>query len=166
MINAEIFREYDIRGVVGRDYDEKFAYALGQSLIAYMRERGVSGDPIVTVGQDARLSSPGIAKALSEGLASCGAKVVRLGLVTTPISYFSMFEYPGAQGGMMVTGSHNPPEYNGFKISFGKTTIFGEEIQALRRIMEKGQFPKGNGSIIEHDIFPAYIERYKKSLHP
>ncbi len=164
MINAEIFREYDIRGVVGRDYDETFAYALGQGFMAYMRERGVTGDPIITVGEDARLSSPGIAKALSEGLAACGAKVVRLGLVTTPISYFSMFEYPGAKGGVMVTGSHNPPEYNGFKISFGKSTIFGEEIQKLRRLMERGRFPEGHGSITGHDIFPAYLARYEKEF--
>lgn len=164
MFIAEIFREYDIRGVVGRDYDEKFAYELGQAFVTYMHERGISGEPIVTVGQDARLSSPGIAKALSEGLASCGARVVRLGLVTTPISYFSMFAYPGTAGGVMVTGSHNPPEYNGFKISFGKSTIFGDEIQALRKIMERRSYIAAKGSISEHDIFPAYIERYKSEF--
>ncbi|MCM2280523.1 MAG: phosphomannomutase/phosphoglucomutase [Bdellovibrionaceae bacterium] len=164
MFNPEIFREYDIRGVVGKDYDEKFAFALGQSFVTYLLEHGKGDDPIVTVGQDARLSSPAIAQALSEGLMSAGANVVRLGLVTTPISYFSMFEYPGAQGGIMVTGSHNPPEYNGFKISFGKSTIFGEEIQKLRAIMDRGQFPKSQGSMSHHDIFPTYIERYKKEF--
>lgn len=164
MINAEIFREYDIRGVVGRDFDEKFAFMLGQSFMTYMRERGAAADSVVTVGQDARLSSPEIAQSICDGLASCGAQVVRLGLVTTPISYFSMFEYPGAQGGIMVTGSHNPPEYNGFKISFGKSTIFGEEIQKLRMIMERGQFPTGQGSITSHDIFPTYLARYKKEF--
>ena len=164
MINAEIFREYDIRGVVGKDYDEKFAHDLGRAFVTYMKERGGSNNPIITLGQDARLSSPGIAQALSEGLAKSGAQVVRLGLVTSPISYFSMFEYPGAEGGFMVTGSHNPPEYNGFKISHGKTTIFGADIQELRRIMERGKFVEGNGSVKEHDIFPAYIARYKKEF--
>lgn len=164
MFNPEIFREYDIRGVVGSDYDQNFAFALGQSFMAYLQEHGAGERPIVTVGQDARLSSPAIAQALSEGLAASGAQVVRLGLVTTPISYFSMFEYPGAKGGIMVTGSHNPPEYNGFKVSFGKSTIFGAEIQKLRTLMEAGRFPKGNGTITTHDIFPAYLERYKKEF--
>ena len=163
-MNPVIFREYDIRGVVGKDYDEKFAHDLGRAFVTYMKVRGGSNNPIITLGQDARLSSPGIAQALSEGLAKSGAQVVRLGLVTSPISYFSMFEYPGAEGGFMVTGSHNPPEYNGFKISHGKTTIFGADIQELRRIMERGKFVEGNGSVKEHDIFPAYIARYKKEF--
>jgi phosphomannomutase len=164
MINPEIFREYDIRGVVGRDYDENFAHDLGRAFITYMREHGSSANPIITLGQDARLSSPGIAKALAEGLSKSGAHVVRLGMVTSPISYFSMFEYKGAEGGFMVTGSHNPPEYNGFKISLGKTTIFGAEIQELRKIMERGQYVEGQGSVKDHDIFPAYLERYKKEF--
>jgi phosphomannomutase len=166
MIKAEIFREYDIRGVVGRDYDEKFAYRLGQAFVTYLHERGAATtpNPIITVGQDARLSSPAIAQALSDGLASCGAHVVRLGLVTTPISYFSMFEYPEAKGGIMVTGSHNPPEYNGFKISLGQSTIFGDEIQALRKIMEKGKFIEGKGTTQTFDIFPKYIERYQREF--
>jgi len=163
-MNPEIFREYDIRGVVGKDFDDAFAFRLGQALVSYVRARGVSGRPLVTVGQDARLSSPSIAKALSEGIASCGADVIRLGLVTTPISYFSMFEYPGAVAGVMVTGSHNPPDYNGFKVSFGKSTIFGEEIQELRRLYEKEGFQNGHGSIRNHDIFNTYIERYKKEF--
>ena len=169
-INPEIFREYDIRGVVGRDFDKEFAFLLGQAFVIYMRERGASENPVVTLGQDARLSSPGIALALSEGLASNGAKVINLGLVTTPISYFSMFEYPKAEGGIMVTGSHNPPEYNGFKISFGKSTIFGEEIQALGQQVLRlnstsiGPGSRGGGSIESFDIFPKYIERYKKEF--
>ncbi len=164
MIKAEIFREYDIRGVVGRDYDEKFAYTLGQAFVTYVHERGFTGQPVMTIGQDARLSSPGIAQALADGMAASGARVVRLGLVTTPISYFSMFEYPGTTGGIMVTGSHNPPEYNGFKVSFGKSTIFGAEIQALYKIMVRGQFKQGEGSISTYDIFPQYIARYKNEF--
>ncbi len=164
MFNPEIFREYDIRGVVDRDYDESFAHDLGRAFVTYMRERGSSENPIITLGQDARLSGPAIVKALTDGLLKSGAHVVRLGMVTSPISYFSMFEYAGAEGGFMVTGSHNPPEYNGFKISLGKTTIFGAEIQELRKIMDRGQYVEGKGSVKDHDIFPAYIERYKKEF--
>ena len=139
-MNAEIFREYDIRGVYGKDFDEKFAHEVAQALVTYLIERGSPKNPVVTVGHDARLSSPSLSKAVCDGLQIAGAKVVFLGLVTTPISYFSMFHLDNPAGGLMITGSHNPPEYNGFKISVGKTTIFGEEIQNLRLLMEKGAF--------------------------
>lgn len=169
MINAEIFREYDIRGVYRRDFDEKFAFSLGQALVTYLVAGGNDKNPVVSVGHDARLSSPSLSKAMSEGLQSAGARVVFLGLVTTPISYFSMFHLKDAAGGIMITGSHNPPDYNGFKISVGKTTIFGDEIQELRRIMESENYAKGQGEYSEIDIFPDYVSRYKdefKNLKP
>lgn len=164
MVNGEIFREYDIRGVYGRDFDEKFAFTLGQSFVTYLIAKGAPSNLTVTVGHDARLSSPSLSKAMCEGLQSAGANVVFLGLVTTPISYFSVFHLDPAHGGIMITGSHNPPDYNGFKISAGKSTIFGEEIQALRMIMEKGDFVKGNGSFKTHDIFPGYVARYREEF--
>lgn len=157
-----IFREYDIRGVYNGDFDKDFAYQLGQSFACFLNEKGCDA-PTVTIGHDARLSSPEISQALIDGLTSSGVKVIFLGLITTPISYFSMFQLE-AQGGIMVTGSHNPPDYNGFKISFGKTTLFGNEIQRLREILAKGDFLKGEGKKEDFDIFPAYVERYKKEF--
>lgn len=164
MINAEIFREYDIRGVYKTDFDESFAFGLGQALVTYLIDHGAPKSPVVTVGHDARLSSPSLAKAVCDGMQAAGAKVVFLGLVTTPISYFSMFQLDNPAGGIMITGSHNPPEYNGFKVSVGKTTIFGEEIQNLRKIMEKGVYAKGQGAFTKFNIFDDYIARYKQEF--
>jgi phosphomannomutase/phosphomannomutase/phosphoglucomutase len=166
-INGEIFREYDIRGVVGHDFDEKFAHMLGRTFVTFLiNKRGAPKNPVITVGHDARLSSPGLAKAMAEGLQSAGAKVIFLGLITTPISYFSMFSLNDPHGGIMITGSHNPPDYNGFKISAGKSTIFGDEIQELYRIMVKGEFAQGTGSIETFNIFDKYLARYKDEFEP
>jgi phosphomannomutase / phosphoglucomutase len=164
-VSAEIFREYDIRGVVGKDFDESFAFALGQTFVTYLiANKSAPKNPVVTLGHDARLSSPSLAKAMAEGLQSAGAKVIFLGLVTTPISYFSMFHLDNPAGGIMITGSHNPPDYNGFKISVGKSTIFGEEIQELYRIMSRGEFAQGTGAYTTFDIFDDYVTRYRNEF--
>lgn len=162
MYKSFIFREYDVRGVYEKDFDLDLAKKLGQALVSFVVKKGHK-NPLMTVGYDARLSSPAITKAVVEGMQSSGARVLTLGLITTPMSYFSMFSLQAA-GGIMVTGSHNPPEYNGFKISFGKTTLFGEEIQELRKIIEANDFVTGAGTSEAHDIFPAYIERYRKEF--
>lgn len=157
-----IFREYDIRGVYNKDFDAKFAYELGRSYVTYLVKQKNVEQPRVSIGHDARLSSPEIAKSLSDGIRSCGGHVYFLGLVTSPISYFSTFTLEGLHGGVMVTGSHNPPEYNGFKVSVGKSTIFGDEIQELRKIMEAKDFAGAQqGGFETHDIFPSYLKRYK-----
>ncbi|MBY0385759.1 phosphomannomutase/phosphoglucomutase [bacterium] len=157
-----IFREYDIRGVYEKDFDLSFAEQLAKSLTSFIVKRGKS-KPLITVGYDARLSSPDIERAVVRGLESSGADVVALGLITTPISYFSMFHL-NADGGIMITGSHNPPDYNGFKISYGKSTLFGEEIQELGRLLRSSDFVTGKGSVKSHDIFPAYVEKYQKEF--
>ena len=164
-----IFREYDIRGVYKKDFDEEFAYDLGRAFATFLHQEGFIKDkstdrPVITVGNDARLSSPQLVEALSKGIASTGSQAIQLGLVTTPISYYSTFTMDKVDGAIMITGSHNPPEYNGFKISAGKATIFGEKIQRLHEIIKEGQFLEGQGSITEHDIFPDYVDRYKKEL--
>lgn len=159
-----IFREYDIRGVYKQQFDDDFAYLLGKSFAVYLKnEKGLT-NPKVAIGQDARHSGPSIVKSLTKGLMESGAHVVHLGLVTTPMCYFSTFETEGVQGAIQVTGSHNPPEYNGFKISVGKGTIFGAEIQKLRLIIEKGEFLHGTGSESKFDILPSYVQRYKKEF--
>lgn len=157
-----IFREYDIRGVYEKDFDLVFAEQLAKSLTSFIVKRGKS-KPLITVGYDARLSSPEIERAVVRGLEASGADVITLGLITTPISYFSMFHLH-ADGGFMITGSHNPPDYNGFKISYGKSTLFGDDIQELGRLLRESDFVTGKGSVKSHDIFPAYVERYQKEF--
>lgn len=159
-----IFREYDIRGVYNQQFDDHFAYLLGRAYVVYMKQVKNISNPTVTIGHDARHSCPAIVKNLSKGLIESGAKVIHLGLVTTPVCYFSTFEMAGVDGAVQVTGSHNPPEYNGFKISVGKSTIFGAEIQKLREIIEKNEFIDGLGSEESFDIKPKYYERYKQEF--
>lgn len=160
----DIFREYDIRGVVDKDFNDEFAELLGQAFITYLVQNGAPQNPRVTIGQDARLSSPKLVKALSSGMLKAGAHITHLGLCTSPISYFSMFALENMSGGIMVTGSHNPPDYNGFKISVGKTTIFGSEIMKLKEIIDSRKFISGKGSETHHDIFDQYVQRYKEEF--
>lgn len=164
MYQNVIFREYDIRGVYNGEFDKDFAYQLGKAFSSYLSQRLNKKDLTVTIGHDARLSCPEIKASLTKGFLESGVNVKHLGLVTTPVCYFSTFEVPGIDGAVQITGSHNPPEYNGFKISFGKTTIFGEEIQKLRYIIEKKDFISGSGSESTYDIFPQYYARYKKEF--
>lgn len=159
-----IFREYDIRGIYGKQFDLDFAEALGRAFVRYVQLKLDVKNPNLTIGHDARLSSPDVREALARGMMKSGAQVWHLGLVTTPMTYFSTFTLEGCHGGIMITGSHNPPDYNGFKISCGKSTIFGAEIMALKKIIDAQDFPEGRGSEKNIDIFPMYIERYKKEF--
>lgn len=164
VMNPVIFREYDIRGVYEKDYDLAFAENLGRAYIRFLnKDRGLDTFK-VAIGYDARLSSPPIKDALIRGLASSGAEVLDLGLITSPMSYFATFTVPDISGAIMVTGSHNPPEYNGFKISAGPTTIFGEDILTLKKYIVEQDFISGDGSATEFDIFPSYVERYKEEF--
>ncbi len=159
-----IFREYDIRGVFEKQFDLGFATELGRTYATHLAKKFPNQELTITIGHDARLSSPPITKALAEGLTSSGVNVIFLGMVTTPISYFSTFHLPNVQGAFMITGSHNPPEYNGFKISVGKSTIFGDEIQELKTLMKKKDFRTGKGTTKSYDILPDYLARYKKEF--
>ena len=162
-LDQVIFREYDIRGVYDEQFDDEFAYHLGKAFAAYTIGRLGKKNLRLSLGYDARQSSVSLIENLRRGFVESGAHVYMLGLVTSPISYFSTFDLD-LDGGIMVTGSHNPSEYNGFKISFGKTTIFGEEIQKLKRIILDKAYVSGQGSSEIYDIFPTYIERYKKEF--
>lgn len=164
MFEPVIFREYDIRGVYRGQFDDAFAEVLGRAYVTLMKEKTGKAKPTVAVGYDARISSPALAAALAKGLLLSGANVIHLGLVTTPVCYFSTFEMDGVDGAVQITGSHNPPDYNGFKISVGQKTIFGDDIQELRRIIQAERFQAGSGTEKKHDIFPAYLERYKKEF--
>ncbi len=151
-MNAAIFREYDIRGVADKDYDEDFVYKLGQGFAT----RALScGARRVSVGRDCRLSSQKYHAALIRGILAAGLDVVDVGTCPTPLLYFSLFHL-GLNGGVQVTGSHNPPEYNGFKVCIGKSTIYGAEIQELKQLIESGNFVQGEGKQEEFAIIPAY----------
>ncbi len=162
--NSEIFREYDIRGVYLGDFDESFAEELAMAHVTFMAKKTGNKKIRVSVGYDARLSSPSLAAAVRNGYKKTGAEVFDLGLVTTPVSYYSTFQIPKLDGAIMITGSHNPPEYNGFKISVGQTTLFGHEIQELRKIIEAKDYLTGSGHEEKYDILAPYVERYKKEF--
>ncbi|MFZ3230096.1 MAG: phosphomannomutase/phosphoglucomutase [Pseudobdellovibrio sp.] len=163
MFEPVIFREYDIRGIYNKQFDLDFAYQLGKAFASYVFKKTGKKTFTFSIGHDARESSIPIVEKLAEGMKQSGASVLTLGLVTTPMCYYSTFQL-NLDGAIMVTGSHNPSEYNGFKISLGKTTIFGEEIQALKKIMQDSDFVSGAGSVKSYDIFPEYLERYKKEF--
>ena len=160
-INPQIFREYDIRGVVNKDLTPDIVRKIGQGFGTLMTR---SGRRDLVVGRDGRLSSKDFAEALIEGLISTGCNVVDIGLCPTPVYYFSIFHLD-KNGGMMVTGSHNPPEFNGFKVSVGKSTIFGKEIQNLRGLIEKGKFVTGKGDVSEMEIVQPYQDYIRKNIH-
>lgn len=155
-----LFREYDLRGIVGDDLTEEIAERLGRAYSTYVNGRGVK---TISLGRDGRLSSPNLHKSLLKGLLAGGLNVIDIGICSSPLVYFSLFTLP-VDGGIMITGSHNAAEYNGFKVCIGKTAIYGEEIQALRRVMEKGAFVSGTGHLSEHQIIPDYLAYFKKSF--
>jgi phosphomannomutase/phosphoglucomutase len=154
-LSREIFRQYDVRGVVGRDLTADTAYALGRAYAAYLSIKGVSGS--VAVGRDNRPSGGELRDALVRGFTECGINVVDVGLVPTPLLYWAL-NHLDVVGGVQVTGSHNPPEYNGFKLSLGTESIHGEEIQELYRLACAGTFPAGKGTVRSQAIIDAYVE--------
>src|SRR5690606_38294750 len=160
-VNPHIFRQYDVRGVVGRDLSPEVARALGRAFGSTVRrssgDAGQDRAPVVALGRDNRLSSDELAAALREGLLSTGVDVVDVGTVPTPVLYFAG-AHLGTDGAVQVTGSHNPPEYNGFKLSIGGRSIYGEKIQELRRLIEEREFKEGAGSAESREILPTYID--------
>jgi phosphomannomutase/phosphoglucomutase len=159
-INPQIFREYDIRGVVDKDLTPNVLRKLGQGFGTYMAKQGRLK---LVVGRDGRLSSKPFKEALIQGLLSTGCDVIDIDLCPTPVYYFSIFHLD-QDGGMMVTGSHNPPEFNGLKVSVGKSTIFGEKIQHLGRLTEKGEFISGKGNLSEMEIIRPYQDYVKENI--
>ncbi|MCK0069547.1 phosphoglucomutase/phosphomannomutase PgmG [Kordiimonas laminariae] len=158
--HSTVLREYDIRGIVGETISTADANALGK---AYGTQVKREGGKTVCVGFDGRISSPDLSNALIEGIASTGVNVLNVGLGGTPMLYYSVFELD-TDGGIMVTGSHNPPNYNGFKIMKGKKPCFGEAIQSLGQTAAAGDFETGSGSIEEVDIFDRYIDRLMRDV--
>jgi phosphomannomutase/phosphoglucomutase len=160
VINPNVFRQYDIRGVVGKEIDEDFAKTLGLAFGTFSLQQG---ETKVIVGSDNRISSPSLKKALTDGLLSTGCNVIDLGTVITPIFYYSRILYD-INPGIIVTASHNPAQFNGFKIGFGPGTIYGEQIQELKAMMEKNEFASGSGNLFYKDPTQNYIDMICKKI--
>ncbi len=154
-IPAEIFKAYDIRGIVGRtltaDIVEQIGRALGSEALA-------RGQKEIAIGRDGRLSGPDLSAALARGIQATGVDVVDVGLVATPMAYFAA-HHLGTNCAVMVTGSHNPPDYNGLKMVLDGETLSGDTIQALRQRIETGDLASGSGNYRQYDIAPDYIAR-------
>jgi phosphomannomutase/phosphoglucomutase len=163
MINPAIFREYDIRGVWGKDLTEEIIQRIGKAFAVYLANKLKRNHLKISIGRDVRLSSPAMFDALARGFLDSGIDIVDIGICPTPLQYFSLFHLP-IDGGVMITGSHNPPEFNGMKLSVGKETLYGPKIQEIRRIAEKGDFIQGKGKAETCEIIPAYIEHLRKNF--
>ena len=152
-INPTIFREYDIRGIVDQDLTPAVAEVLGQGLGTYFRHHGRRD---VAVGRDVRLSSPAYFESLSQGLLSTGCDVTDLGTIPTPLLYFALF-YKKKEAGVVITGSHNPPEYNGFKVMLGEEAVYGQMLQDILGLIQKGDIIRDRpGRRSTYDIIPEY----------
>ena len=154
-VSREIFRQYDIRGVVGRDLTAEAAQAVGSAYAAMLAEQGVSG--AIAVGRDNRPSGEMLFEALVGVLTRCGVDVIDVGVVPTPLLYWSLHHLP-VVGGIQITGSHNPPEYNGFKMSLGTGSVHGDAIQHLYELQSRGAFPSGRGSVRREEVIDRYVD--------
>jgi phosphomannomutase/phosphoglucomutase len=161
-IKPEIFRQYDIRGIVDKDLTQETVEILGKAIGTYFRRQNRSH---VAVGMDCRLSSPVFAESLNKGLLSTGCDVTELGTIPTPLLYFAIF-YKKIEAGVMITGSHNPPEYNGFKMMSGEDTLYGPDIQDIHKIVTSGKFIQDDlGSKQKYDIVPEYSDYVVENIN-
>jgi len=151
-IPEQIFREYDIRGVVGEDLTDDLVYNLGKGVGTFLMERGVS---VCALGYDMRPSSTPFAEAMTRGIIFTGVSIIDVGMVPTPALYFTT-RYHNIKGGVMITGSHNPPEFNGFKVVCGKGTIYGDDIKKIGEIMAKEEFANGSGELKKMEVIGEY----------
>ena len=169
MLNPSILRAYDIRGIVGDTLTERGVASLGRAFAAIVRRDMPrdSGRPLVAVGYDGRLSSPGLEHALVDGLSTGGVDVLRVGLGPTPMLYYAVHAFD-AQGGIMVTGSHNPPDYNGMKLMLGKGPFHGDQIQELGRMAGDAAEvpPDAPGDMTSRKLLRSYVDRLVRDLDP
>ena len=161
MLNPEIFRQYDIRGIAGKDMDEADVVQLGRAIGTYLQRQG---NRYIAVGRDCRESSDAYAERIMQGLTASGCRVVDIGLCPTPVLYFAN-RHLETQGGVMVTASHNPAEYNGFKICSGVDSVYGEQIQVIGRMIAAGDFIEGQGRMETYEILPPYIDYVLENIH-
>ncbi|MGB9713135.1 MAG: phosphomannomutase/phosphoglucomutase [Dissulfurimicrobium sp.] len=160
-INPHIFREYDIRGRVDEDLGDDAVFAIGRAYGTYVIKNGLKE---VACGRDGRAHSAHIQKILIEGITSAGINVIDVGQCPTPLLYFAIFHLK-TDGGIQVTGSHNPPEFNGFKMCLGTSTLYGRRILELEEIIEKGAYSHGKGAVRSYDISGPYLDYMKENIH-
>ncbi|HID39996.1 MAG TPA: phosphomannomutase/phosphoglucomutase, partial [Calditrichaeota bacterium] len=160
MINPYIFREYDIRGVVDQDLTDDSVELLGKGIGTFMLNNQAKK---ISIGGDVRLSTERFREALIAGLRSVGVDVVDIGPVPTPVQYFSMYRLD-VDGGVMITGSHNPPEFNGFKITMHKSPVYGDDIQMIKNIIDRQTFTRGSGSREKVSLIDEYIAYIVKDI--
>lgn len=161
MLKHTIFREYDIRGIADRDLLTPDIVDLGKAIGTYMIRR--TGRKI-NLGRDCRLSGPRLHDALLEGLLSTGAQVTDIGVIPTPLLYYSVYKF-GAEAGVMITGSHNPSDYNGFKMMAGKAAVYGQDIQDIYNLIANQDFEKGEGKVVNADIITPYVEEIPQQFN-
>ena len=162
-ISQGIFRQYDIRGIVGRDHTEEVATLIGRAYGSHLRAHGSRG--AIAVGRDNRPSGGMLRDALIRGITSTGFDVIDIDVVPTPLLYWALHHLPVA-GGIQITGSHNPPEYNGFKLSAGTSSLHGEEIQELYRRIERGEFADGEGRVRHEAVIDRYLDDVVERIGP
>jgi phosphomannomutase/phosphoglucomutase len=163
MIAAGIFRQYDVRGIVGRDLTPEVARAIGRGFAALLAARAIVG--AIAVGRDNRPSGGALRDALADGLTGSGANVVDVGVVPTPLLYWALNHEP-VVAGIQITGSHNPPEYNGFKLCVGTDSLHGDGIQTLRETIERGEFPSGRGTVRSAAVIDRYVDDVVARIGP
>jgi phosphomannomutase/phosphoglucomutase len=156
-VDAHIFREYDIRGIVGRELKGDVPHWIGRAFGSEVRARLGGGTLTVAVGHDNRPSSPQLTAGIAAGIRESGVDVVDVGTVPTPVLYYAAAKL-GTDAGLQITGSHNPPEYNGFKLVLRGRALYGEDIQGLKRRIEQEDFTSGAGALRNVDIVPVYIQ--------
>lgn len=160
--HRSILREYDVRGLVGQTLGPADAHAIGRSFATLVRR---AGGQAVVVGRDGRVSSPELEEALVAGLNASGVDAVRIGLGPTPMLYYAEATLPDVQGGIQVTGSHNPADHNGFKIVLGGLPVFGDDLQHLGSLAATGDWLAGQGRHEHRDVLGAYVDRLAAGLH-
>ena len=156
MPNPHIFRQYDIRGVVGPDLTPEVAEAIGRAFASLARRRLGKESPTLALGRDNRVSSEDLAAGVRRGMVAAGAQVIDVGLVPTPVHSFAVYNL-GLDGGLQVTGSHNPPQYNGFKMTLEGGSLYGGAIQDIRRMIDEEDFESGRGSVENREILDDYV---------
>jgi phosphomannomutase/phosphoglucomutase len=154
-LSSDIFREYDIRGVSGKDLTPDVAHIVARAYAAFLEEQNVRGT--IAVGRDNRPSGDGLHDAFVAGLLESGIDIVDVGIVPTPLAYWAQHNL-GVAGGVQITGSHNPPEYNGFKLGVGTRSIYGDDIQRIYQLAVAGKFPSGHGATHDQPIISRYID--------
>jgi len=163
-MQPHIFRQYDIRGIVGTDLDAGVSEAVGQAFASMLRAQSGKKTPRIAVGNDNRVTSPDLVGGLVRGILAAGVDVLEVGTVPTPVLYWSEATF-GTDAGVQITGSHNPPEWNGIKMSLGRSALYGAAIQELRTRILNGDMDKGSGSHEKVDVLDRYVSDISERLH-